>query len=90
MTNNHVEICDLINTFTNLMNNYLADREINLYAEHNAQNKSVKKIYHGALKNLNFGSVVTALAMVGYTDINSVRCRVTTFNSDDMVVITIL
>ena len=92
--NNHVEVYDLLTTFTNLLNDYQADREIAFYAEVGMLSRrtpSVKRVYCGTLKNLTFGDIVTALATSGRTDnLASVKCRVTTFDTDDKIVVTIL
>lgn len=89
--NNHVEVYDLITTFTNLMKDYKADREINFYAETGTLSTRIRKVYHGTLKNLTFGDIVEALAMSRrIDDLASVQCRVTTFDTDDMIVVTIL
>ena len=89
--NNHVEVYDLITTFTNLMKDYKADREINFYVETGTLSTRIRKVYHGALKNLTLGDIVAALSMSRRTDdLTSVQCRVTTFDTDDMIVVTIL
>ena len=44
--NNHVEIHDLITTFTNLMKDYNADREINFYVETGTLSTRIRKVYH--------------------------------------------
>lgn len=86
INNNHVKIMTLIAVMNELMSHYVADREIRFYIEHG----SVKRIYSGLMKNITFGDLVTALAMTGYTDLNDAKCRVTTFDNDDMMVITII
>jgi hypothetical protein len=86
INNNHVKIMTLIAVMNELMSHYVADREIRFYIEHD----SVKRIYSGRMKNITFGDLVTALAMTGYTDLTDAQCRVTTFDNDDMMVITII
>lgn len=86
INNNHVRIMTLITVMNELMANYVSDREIRFYIEQG----SVKRIYSGLMKNITFGDLVTAIAMTRYTDLNDAQCRVTTFDNDDMMVITII
>lgn len=91
ITNNNIKVICLIDVMTAMLNDYNADREVKFYAEvDNGVRRSVKRICNGRMSNITFGNLVTALAMKGYCDLTSVMCRVTTFDNDDMMVITIL
>lgn len=86
--NNNIKVIGLIDLMTNMLNNYKADREVKFYVE--VSGMSVKRICSVRMSDINFGNLATALAMKGYCDLTSVMCRVTTFDNDDMMVITIL
>ena len=88
ITNKNIKVIGLIELMTNMLNHYKADREIKFYVE--VGGISVKRICSVRMSDINFGNLATALAMKGYCDLTSVMCRVTTFDNDDMMVITIL
>lgn len=91
ITNNNIKVIGLIDVMTDMLNNYKADREVKFYVEvFNGIGMSVKRICSVRMSDINFGDLATALAMKGYCDLTSVMCRVTTFDNDDMMVITIL
>ena len=91
ITNNNIKVIGLIEVMTTMLNEYKADREVKFYTEVGfGVSVSVRRIYSGRMSDINFGNLVTALSMRGYCDLTSVQCRVTTFDNDDMIVITIL
>jgi len=89
--NNNIKVIGLIDLMTNMLNHYKSDREIKFYVEVGiGVGGSVKRICSVRMSDISFGNIATALAMKGYCDLTSVMCRVTTFDNDDMMVITIL
>lgn len=91
ITNNNIKIIGLIKVMTAMLNDYKADREVKFYVEvGDGAGVTVRRIYSGRMSDINFGNLATALSMRGYCDLTSVMCRVTTFDNDDMMVITIL
>lgn len=91
IANNNIKVIGLIDVMTAMLNDYKADLEVKFYVEvGNDVGRSVKRICNGRMSDITFGDLATALAMNGYCDLTSVMCRVTTFDNDDMMVITIL
>lgn len=84
---NNIRILNLVDVITEMIATYNGDREIKFYAERCLH---VHRIYSGTVKNITFGALITALNTAGYLDWTFAKCRVTTFDDDDMIVVTII
>lgn len=83
----NIRICGLIEVFTMLMQTGQGNKPITFYVERNG---TVRRLFKGLANELPFTDVLQAVMRNGKVDdLNNVNCRVTTFNDDDMMVITV-
>ena len=86
--NTNIRICGLIEVFTMLMQTGQDNKPITFYVERNG---AVRRLFRGTANELPFTDVLRAVMRHGSVDdLNNVNCRVTTFNDDDMMAITVI